>query len=167
MVHRFASSRALTGRFAEAVPLYQRALTTRERVLGAEHPDTFESVENLAVLRLVLGGPDTIAAAVDDLDPALEAWARRVGQELRAGAGEGLRSNLAGISSLRDITTTAALSFPDHVSLGARALLITKGIAGETDAALSRLVAGDPRPEVREATDALQCCGFAIRQLPD
>jgi hypothetical protein len=30
--------------------LYQRALAARERVLGAEHPDTFASVNNLAWL---------------------------------------------------------------------------------------------------------------------
>jgi len=41
---------ASQGRYAEAEPLYQRALAARERVLGAEHPSTLTSVNNLAVL---------------------------------------------------------------------------------------------------------------------
>jgi tetratricopeptide (TPR) repeat protein len=38
------------GRYGEAEPLLVRALEARERVLGAEHPDTLTSVNNLAVL---------------------------------------------------------------------------------------------------------------------
>ncbi|MBI4875587.1 MAG: tetratricopeptide repeat protein, partial [Acidobacteria bacterium] len=38
------------GRYGEAEPLYARALAARERVLGAEHPDTLGSVNNLAGL---------------------------------------------------------------------------------------------------------------------
>jgi tetratricopeptide (TPR) repeat protein len=41
---------ARQGRYGEAEPLYQRALAARERVLGAEHPDTLVSVNNLAGL---------------------------------------------------------------------------------------------------------------------
>jgi tetratricopeptide (TPR) repeat protein/cellulose biosynthesis protein BcsQ len=36
--------------YAEAGPLYQRALALRERVLGPEHPDVAASLNNLAVL---------------------------------------------------------------------------------------------------------------------
>ncbi len=36
--------------YAEARPLFERALAIREKVLGAEHPDTAESLDNLAVL---------------------------------------------------------------------------------------------------------------------
>ena len=36
--------------YPEAEPLYQRALAIRERVLGAEHPDTASSLNNLAIL---------------------------------------------------------------------------------------------------------------------
>jgi tetratricopeptide (TPR) repeat protein len=36
------------GRLAEATPLYERALTDCERILGAEHPDTLTSRDNLA-----------------------------------------------------------------------------------------------------------------------
>jgi tetratricopeptide (TPR) repeat protein len=39
-----------TGRYAEAEPLYRRALQARERVLGEEHPSTLSSVNNLAYL---------------------------------------------------------------------------------------------------------------------
>lgn len=38
------------GHYAEAEPLYRRALATRERVLGAEHPSTLKSVNNVAGL---------------------------------------------------------------------------------------------------------------------
>jgi tetratricopeptide (TPR) repeat protein len=38
------------GRFGEAEPLLVRALETRERVLGTEHPETLTSVNNLASL---------------------------------------------------------------------------------------------------------------------
>ena len=41
---------ASQGRYGEAEPLYQRALAASERVLGAEHPDTLVSVNNLAGL---------------------------------------------------------------------------------------------------------------------
>jgi DNA-binding phage protein len=38
------------GQYAKAEPLYQRALTIREKVLGAEHPATALSLKNLAEL---------------------------------------------------------------------------------------------------------------------
>ena len=38
------------GKYDKAEPLYQRALTIREKVLGPDHPDTATSLNNLAVL---------------------------------------------------------------------------------------------------------------------
>ena len=38
------------GRYAEAEPLYQRALAIREKALGPEHPDVATSLENYADL---------------------------------------------------------------------------------------------------------------------
>ncbi len=38
------------GRYAQAEPLYQRALAIREKALGPEHPDVAPSLNNLAVL---------------------------------------------------------------------------------------------------------------------
>src|SRR5215472_8560592 len=38
------------GRYSEAIPLAQRALAIREKVLGPEHPDTATSLNNLAEL---------------------------------------------------------------------------------------------------------------------
>jgi tetratricopeptide (TPR) repeat protein len=38
------------GRYAEAEPLYRRSLQIREQQLGAEHPDTATSLNNLALL---------------------------------------------------------------------------------------------------------------------
>jgi tetratricopeptide (TPR) repeat protein len=39
-----------SGRYAEARPLFERALEIRERVLGADHPQTATSLNNLAAL---------------------------------------------------------------------------------------------------------------------
>jgi len=36
------------GRLDQAIPLYQRTLADAERVLGADHPDTLTSRNNLA-----------------------------------------------------------------------------------------------------------------------
>ena len=38
------------GKYEEAEPLYQRALTIREKALGPEHPDTASTLNNLALL---------------------------------------------------------------------------------------------------------------------
>ena len=38
------------GKYAEAEPLYERALSIRERQLGGEHPDTATSLNDLAGL---------------------------------------------------------------------------------------------------------------------
>src|SRR5262249_1592066 len=43
------------GQYAEAEPLYQRALAIREKVLNAEHPDVAHSLNNLAGLYRVQG----------------------------------------------------------------------------------------------------------------
>ena len=36
------------GRSAEAIPLHERTLADRERLLGPDHPDTLQSRNNLA-----------------------------------------------------------------------------------------------------------------------
>jgi tetratricopeptide (TPR) repeat protein len=43
------------GRYAEAKPMYERALAIREKALGAEHPDTAVSLNNLALLYYAQG----------------------------------------------------------------------------------------------------------------
>ena len=43
------------GEYAKAEPLYQEALRIRKKVLGPEHPDTATSLNNLALLYLVMG----------------------------------------------------------------------------------------------------------------
>ena len=50
--------------YAEARPLYERALAIREKVLGAEHPDTATSLNNLAILLQDPGRPRGGAAAL-------------------------------------------------------------------------------------------------------
>ncbi|WP_395138880.1 tetratricopeptide repeat protein, partial [Armatimonas sp.] len=36
--------------YASALPLFKHALTIREKALGADHPDTAQSLNNLALL---------------------------------------------------------------------------------------------------------------------
>jgi tetratricopeptide (TPR) repeat protein len=43
------------GDSSAALPLFRRALEGRERVLGAEHPDTFNSLNNLAGCLAMMG----------------------------------------------------------------------------------------------------------------
>ncbi len=38
------------GRYADAQPLYERALAIREMALGADHPDVATTLNNLALL---------------------------------------------------------------------------------------------------------------------
>ena len=38
------------GKYDEAVPLHERALAIREKALGPDHPDTGQSLNNLAFL---------------------------------------------------------------------------------------------------------------------
>ncbi len=40
----------LQGRYAEAEPLYKRALAIKEKVLGPEHPEVATSLNNLGLL---------------------------------------------------------------------------------------------------------------------
>ena len=42
------------GRYADAEPLYQRALAIREKALGRDHPDVAGSLNSLAELYLSL-----------------------------------------------------------------------------------------------------------------
>jgi tetratricopeptide (TPR) repeat protein len=67
-----------SGDAASAVPLYRRALESRERVLGAEHPDTLTSVNNLAGCLQTLGDA---AGALPLYRRALESRERVLGAE--------------------------------------------------------------------------------------
>ena len=46
------------GAYDQALPLYQRALKIREKALGPEHPDTANSLNNLALLYQAMGAYD-------------------------------------------------------------------------------------------------------------
>jgi hypothetical protein len=49
------STSTRSGRAAEAIPLHERTLTDRERILGHDHPDTQRSRDNLAAARASQG----------------------------------------------------------------------------------------------------------------
>ena len=67
--------------YAEALPLYQRALKIREKALGPEHPDTATSLNNLAALYQAMGaydrGPAPVPAGPGDLGKGPGAGAPR------------------------------------------------------------------------------------------
>jgi tetratricopeptide (TPR) repeat protein len=66
------------GRYAEAEPLHQRALATRERALGPEHPYVATSLNNLAELYRVQG---RYAEAEPLFKRALAIWEKAPGPE--------------------------------------------------------------------------------------
>ncbi len=68
----------IQGDYAGAAALYRRALEASERVLGPEHPDTLNSVNNLAVLLMSQGD---YAGAAPLYRRALEARERVLGPE--------------------------------------------------------------------------------------
>ena len=49
-LHHYAVFLANQGKYGDAEPLYKRALTIREEVLGPRHPDVASSLNNLASL---------------------------------------------------------------------------------------------------------------------
>jgi tetratricopeptide (TPR) repeat protein len=49
-VNNLADLYSAQGRYADAEPLYKRALAIREKALGPDHPDVAQSVNNLADL---------------------------------------------------------------------------------------------------------------------
>ncbi len=60
------------GRYAEAAPLYKRALAIFEKVLGLDHPDVARGLENYAVL-LRETGRDTEATELEARAKAIRA----------------------------------------------------------------------------------------------
>ena len=61
------------GRYAEAEPLFKRALVIREKALGPEHPDVVTSLESYALLLRDMGRPDEASM--------LESRARAIGAQ--------------------------------------------------------------------------------------
>ena len=49
-LNHLAEQYRLQGRYAEAEPLYKRALSIREKALGPEHPQVATTLNNLAAL---------------------------------------------------------------------------------------------------------------------
>ncbi len=66
------------GRYAEAIPLAERALTLTERILGSEHPQTATSLNNLAGLLCATGD---YAAARSLYQRALAIRQKRLGSD--------------------------------------------------------------------------------------
>jgi tetratricopeptide (TPR) repeat protein len=54
-LHNLATLYRDQGRYAEAEPLFQRALQIREQQFGPEHPETAETIHDLAVFQDMQG----------------------------------------------------------------------------------------------------------------
>ena len=65
-------------KYAEAEPLYQRALAIQEKVLGPEHPDVANSLNNLAFL---YGAQGKYAEAEPLYQRSLAIWEKALGPE--------------------------------------------------------------------------------------
>ena len=65
------------GRYAEAEPLYKRALAIREKVLGPEHPDTADSLKSYAALLRATGS----TAEADEFEARAQAIRARHAKE--------------------------------------------------------------------------------------
>ena len=160
-INNLAALYQTTDRYREAEPLYRRALEGFERVLGLEHPDTLDIANNLTLLYLSKPLPDFEAAAAL-LTRSLEGGARRLQRELLAGGSEDLQKALIGEVGARDLALTFAVYPEGDDALGARALLLTKAMAGEINAALSQVIATSDDPASRKLADDLQQAESAL-----
>lgn len=155
-LNNLASTYHENGRLSDAEPIYSKVRDVSESLLSLEHADTLRSINNLALLRFQTLDFKSVSKAIEDLNVSLEAWSRRIQFEISAGSGDDLRSFARADNSQRDLSISAALSFPTHSNLGARALLLIKGVAGEADVTLNRMVTIDPRDKVRDSAQALR-----------
>ena len=117
--------------YAEARPLYERALAIREKTLGPEHPDTAESLNNLAGPLFAQGDH---AGARSLLERALAIREKTLGPE-HPGTAESL-NNLAGLLQAHG-------DFAAALPLSERALAICEKVLGpehpDTAASLNNL----------------------------
>jgi Tetratricopeptide repeat len=65
-VQCLAGAYLVAGRHTEAVALYERTLADRERVLGAEHPNTLGARHSLAAARRLLHGMSSAGGQLQD-----------------------------------------------------------------------------------------------------
>ena len=80
-VNNLAALLRIKGDYAQAEPLYRRALKGRERILGKNHPDTLESVNNLALLLSDKGDYAQAESLLRRLLLGLIAISRAIGRE--------------------------------------------------------------------------------------
>ena len=127
----------------EAESISRNVLSKRRAVLGTDHPDTLASINRLSTLLLRKAEPD-IAEAVQLIDLGLTSEASRLEHELNHGPSDATHKDAIEDTSRRDLALSTAITFDGAVNLGARALLISKGVAGEIDASLRRVAATEP-----------------------
>ena len=141
------------GNYDEAELHLGKALQLSNKTLGKSHPSTLDIRNDLALLLYSQQSPD-IARTIDLLEKGLEASATRLESELYSAPSDASRPNLLRQTESYNLAVNVAAS-GGHVVLGARALLLSKGIAGEIDASLRRVEATEP---------ALANSAIALRQ---
>ena len=77
-LNNFAELYRSMGRYAEAEPLYQRALSIAEQQLGPDHPQTGGSLNNLASLYYIT---DRLPEAGSMMSRALSIWEKALGHD--------------------------------------------------------------------------------------
>jgi CHAT domain-containing protein len=160
------------GSYARAEPLYQRALTIREKVLGPEHPDVADSLNNLAVLYAAKGD---IAQAVALLSRANAVDERNFARTLFLGSERQKLAYLSLFSQRTDVTLSlqsqTAPNDPLALDLAFTTLLRRKarGLDAMTDAIAT--LRRHATPEDQERFDKLadarsRLAAFALKE-PD
>lgn len=117
----------IVGAYSDALPLYERALAVRERVLGSDHPDTASSLNNLASLYRAQGAYER---ALPLYERALAVRERVLGSDHLSTA-----SSLNNLAGLHRVQGAYERAFP----LYERALTIYERVLGadHLDTALS------------------------------
>ncbi len=133
----------LEGRIDAAATLLRKNLDLSDRSLGVDHPQTIQSRNNLARELLQLSPPD-VAEATRLINVSLTADTGRLEAALKQSPSDGARTALLRGTDSRSLALSVASGFPGSAAVGARALIVNKGIAGELDSSLRRVAFDQP-----------------------
>jgi hypothetical protein len=155
-VLNLASQRAACGRLAEAQALFEQALKQLRAVAGDAHPFTLATLNDLALLYWRQGFFTEAVAALHESAMASKQWAELEADQtvdLKFRVGTLWRARTAG-----ELVFGLAAAAPssESAALAADVVLDWKGLVGEREAGLLRLVRGSGNdPAIAEATERL------------
>jgi serine/threonine protein kinase/predicted esterase len=175
LFHTVARVLAGMGRAAEAMPLLDRSFAIRAAELGEEHPETAETVQELAALHLALGNAASASALAErglSVDPSLSPVRSRALETLgRVALGEGRLDEAEqlldeALEALRDAQRETPAARGDEARLlrGLAELALARG-AGERaeDLALGaeELVRSAPEPALADLAEGARLLAVA------